>query len=172
MDIYEVKFEPTKIKLRYRTISALCLSGIFFVVWVGLRTIWRSPSDGAKGLLGILVEGGLVSLFWGIAMVFSGPFRPGGPPSYRLLVDNDSITSVSEYKGLMKWLGTRRTVRKGQVRTIFEIKPRFGATGGVGVSERSKFGARMLGWVFLPRALPEFDYLKELAESWRNTGPR
>ncbi len=51
-------------------------------------------------------------------------------------------------------------VRKGMVRSIFRIP------GGIGVSERSQFGARMLGFLVIPNTLPKFNEVRTLLESW------
>src|ERR1700735_4492709 len=60
----------------------------------------------------------------------------------------------------------RRAVRKGRVRSIFEIKGGKGVLRGVGISERTQFGGRMWGFVFVSTSLPEFESLRQLAESW------
>ena len=57
--------------------------------------------------------------------------------------------------------------RKDKVRTIFEIKVAPFRPEGIGISEKSEFGARMFGFIYVPKTLPEFDRLKSLAESWR-----
>lgn len=99
-------------------------------------------------------------------MVFFWSTRP---PNYKLLVDEKSMTWVMEYTGWMGWYRTRRwTVRRGRVRTIFEIKATPYHSGGVGVSERSMLGIRMLGCVLLLKDLPEYDDLRRLVEGWRS----
>jgi hypothetical protein len=105
-----------------------------------------------RGLPSVAVEAGILSLFWALGTVF---FKSAGLSSYKLFVDGESITGVSEYTGWMGRLLKRTTIRKGRVQTIFEIKATAFHPGGSGVSERSMLGARMLGWVFLPKDLPE-----------------
>ncbi|HEY2861982.1 MAG TPA: hypothetical protein VGJ21_26515 [Terracidiphilus sp.] len=87
-------------------------------------------------------------------------------PGYTLLANDDSLTGVSRYGQYPSWLATRRTVHRGRVRSIFEIKS--GKIDGLGVSEhQSRFAARMMGFVYLPRSIPEFAELQRLVESWR-----
>ncbi len=168
MDAYEVKLDPTKIKLRHRAALALCTSACFFVLWFGWKILWPTPGERTMPLLSLLIESVLVSLIFGIAMAFFELLSPRRRPSYKLLVNEDSITGEWQYKGWMKWLVMRRTIRKGKVRTIFEIKPRLGSPGGVGISERTPVGARLWGFVYLSRTMPEYDQLRKLAQSWRN----
>jgi hypothetical protein len=52
-------------------------------------------------------------------------------------------------------------LRKGMVRSIFRVP------GGIGVSERKQFAARMLGFIVIPNTLPKFEELRTLLESWR-----
>ena len=111
------------------------------------------------------IEIGIVSLLSGLVMVF---FRPRSLTNYKLLVDEESITGVTEYTGWMTWFVQRTTVRKSRVRTIFEIKATAFHPGGLVISERSMLGARMLGWVFLSKDLPEYDDLRQLVEGWQS----
>ncbi len=60
-------------------------------------------------------------------------------------------------------------MRVRSVCSIFKIKSAAGLSGGIGISERSVLGARMMGFVYIPKTLPEYDDLKLVAESWRVT---
>jgi hypothetical protein len=84
--------------------------------------------------------------------------------SIDFFVDEESISSEFRSYGILKWRLIRRTVRRGKIRSVFQIK---GRVGGIGISERSEFAARMFRYVYVPASLPEFEELKRLAESWR-----
>jgi hypothetical protein len=164
METYVVRLNSQRPTLKQRAISALFFGGFYFILMFGWRFFWPSPAERYFGLLSIVAETGLISLLYGLGMAFWPPKRPG----CKILVDDESITGITEYDGWMKWLAFRRTVSKGKIRTIWEIKGRLGSTGGTGLSERSRLGARMWGFVYLPRSLPEYESLRALAESWRS----
>jgi hypothetical protein len=144
----------------------LVFGGIFFIIWFSWNLLWPGSSAKARSPFSIAIEGAIVALLWGATMVFGGPILRTSS-SYKLLVDEESITAVTERSGWMHWWVHRRTVRKGKVRTIFGIGGRFGSPRGIGVSERGKLGARLWGFVCLPESMPEFEQLKRMAESWR-----
>ena len=164
MDTYVVRLETPRGKLQHKVLAALLFGGTFFVLRFCWSLLSPTSSERGKGLLGLAIEIGVVSLIFGIGMSF---FRPRTFPNYKLLVNQDSVTGVTEYTGWMRWLVTRRTVRKGKVRSIFEIHAVPGRPGGIGISERSILGARMWGFVYVPNTLPEYGDLTGLAESWR-----
>jgi len=166
MDTYVVKLETPRGKLQHKVLAALLFGGTFFVLRFCWSLLSPTSSERNRGPLSLAIQIGVVSLVFGVGMGF---FRPRRFPnySYKLLVDQDSITGVAKYTGWMGWLGTRRTVRKGKIRSIFEIKAAAGRSGGIGISERTILGARMMGFVYIPKTLPEYDDLKGLAESWR-----
>ena len=165
MDTYEVKMKSPRVNLRYKLIGVLCRATFYFLLWFGWSILSRTPSKMSRGLPSVAIETGILSLLFGLGMVF---FKPVRVPNYKLLVDGESIISVIEYTGWMRWFVIRKTVRKSRVRTIFKIMPTAFHSGGLGISERSStFGIRMLGCVFLPKDLPEYDDLQRLVEGWR-----
>jgi hypothetical protein len=169
METYVVKRETPKFTMKARVAAALLYGAMFFVGIFSCRLLWPSPSERSQGTLTTAVWLAIEALIWGALMGFGRPFLPKRLKlgDYKLLVDDDSITGVTERTGWMRWWTTRRTVRKGRVRTIFEIRAK--AFRGLGVSERSKLGARLWGFVYLPQSLPEFEELKQLVEGWRTS---
>jgi hypothetical protein len=166
MDVYEWKTEYQGRKLQHQLIALLCFAGAFFVVWLSWRLISPLPMGRFRGLASMLVEAGIVSLVWASSMVF---LRPRSRMEHELQVDDDSITMIIRYSSWMKWPITRKTVHKGRVRTIFEIKAFGGRASGIGISEKGRLGARMRGFVYVPETLSEFERIKCLAESWKIT---
>ncbi len=168
MDTYEVKMKLPRANPKHKIIAALCFATVFFLSLCGWSVLSSTPGKMSRGLASIALEIGILSLLLGLSMV---SFKPSTLPNYKLLVDGESMTWVTEYTGWMKWRVTRRTVRKGRVRTIFEIGATPFHSGGLGVSERSMSGVRMLGCVFLSKDLPEYDDLRRLVEGWRSGQP-
>jgi hypothetical protein len=160
-----VRMNSPRVNPKYKIIAVLCFAALFFLLRFGWSILSPTPSEMSSGLPSVAIEIGILSLFWAVAMVF---LKPATLPNYKLLVDEESITWVTEYTGWMRWFVTRRTVRKSRVRTIFEIKATGFHSGGLGISERSMLGIRMWGCVFLPKDLPEYDDLRRLVEGWRS----
>ena len=165
MDTYEVKLKSPRVNPKYKIISVLCFAAFFFLIRFGWSILSPTPSEMSSGLPSVATEIGILSLLLALVMVF---FKSARIPNYKLLVDEESITGVTEYTGWMSWFVKRTTVQKSRVRTIFEIKKTASHPGGLGISERSMFGARMCGFVFLPKELPEYDDLRRLVEGWRS----
>jgi len=171
MDTYIVPLNPWKPTLKQRAVVVLLGGGTFFILMFGWKMLWPSMAERNGGIGSVAIEAGIVSLVWTIVTGFWQRKWPNCKlPNYKLLVDDESITAVMEYTGWMKWFVARRTISKGKVRSAWEIKGWLGRPGGMGFSERSKLGARMSGFVYLPATLPEYEYLKRLAESWRTSG--
>lgn len=169
MEIYVVREESSKLKLKQKLIRGLYFAGIYFVPFFCLKLFRPTQHQWSSGLSGIALE----ALFWSVGMgLCMGFLRPKQLRNYKLLVDYDSMTSITEHKLWERWSETRRTIRKGRVRTILPYKGNFASAGGILVSERSKWKARIwAGWVYIPNTLPEYDDLRLLAESWRMTDP-
>jgi hypothetical protein len=167
LETYEFKPEFINLKLGGKVLVVLCSAVLFFLLFFGWNLLYPSAFDQAGGKSSVAIQAGVLSLICGIAFIMQGPFRSSRVPHHKLLVDDKSITWVTQHRGIMKWLVTRRTVRKGKVQTIFEIKGRFGIGGGIGISEKSPPGSRKSGFVYVPKSLPQYDHLRQLAESWR-----
>jgi|SRR5271163_20549 len=165
MDIYEVKMKPPRVNPKYKIIGALCFAALLFLLRFGWSLRPPTPSEMSSGLPSVAIEIGISSLLCALIMVF---FRSARVPNYKLLVDEESITGVTEFTGWMRWFVKRSTVRKGMVRTIFEIRATAFHSGGLGISERSMLGSRTLGFVFLSKELTEYDDLQRLVEGWRS----
>jgi hypothetical protein len=164
VDTYEVKMKSPRVNPKHKIIAVLCFAAFLFLVRFGWSVLSPAPSEISRGLPRVAIETGMWSLLFALGMVF---FRSAPLPNYKLLVDQESMTWGLEYPGWRRWFVRRWTVRKGRVRTIFEIKATAFQSGGLLISERSMAGIRMFGCVFLPRELPEYDDLRRLAEGWR-----
>jgi hypothetical protein len=161
-----VRLDTPTPKLKLKAAAVLLYGGVYFILLFSWSLFNSASGEKARGLLGIAIETGIVALVWGVLMVFVVPnLRPRA--TYKLQVDEDSITGVTEWSGWMRGWATRSAIRVGKVRTIFDISGRIGNPGGIGVSEKSRLGARLLGCVYLPKSMPEYEHLKQVAESWR-----
>jgi hypothetical protein len=96
--------------------------------------------------------------FMPIQKLFRGKKNP--PARVSILVERDRVALLYQNAESTSWI-PQMAVRKGMVRSIFRIP------GGIGVSERSQFGARMLGFLVIPNTLPKFNEVRTLLESWQ-----
>lgn len=72
---------------------------------------------------------------------------------YSVLVDEDAICTLTRTGA--------KSVRRGKVRTIRESE------SGLYLSEDSGWRAKLRGSVWVPRDLPQYAHLKDLAVSWQ-----
>jgi hypothetical protein len=68
------------------------------------------------------------------------------------------VLQLEERCGKDKFEPSSRITRRPATPAAFDI-------GGIGISERTEFGACMMGFVSIPKSLLEYDRLKHLAES-------
>jgi hypothetical protein len=166
MERYSVELELQRplVSWRYKTVAALIFAAIFFAIRFGWDFV--APIEKERDVLSVALKDGLWALLMGTMMAFlPRPWVPSKPRiSIDFFVDEESISSEFRSYGILKWRLIRRTVRRGKIRSVFEIK---GRLGGIGISERGGFAARMWGYVYVPTSLPEYEEVKRLAESWR-----
>lgn len=164
VETYFAELDKSKLSLKQWAGLVLLMASIYFVIELALSFFWLSHYGEQESVQRIILKVTFISLFWGVAMTFRLPKTP----TCKILVDDQSITSVMEYTGWMKWYKINRTVSAGKVRTIRETRSRLGWPGGLVASERSGWGAWMRGGIYIPKTLPEYGRLKALVESWRS----
>ena len=160
----ELELQGPLVSWRYKAVAALIFAAIFFAIRFGWDFV--APVEKERGMLSAALKDGLWAMLMGTIMAFLPKIWVSSKPqtSIDFFVDEESISSEFRSHGILKWRLIRRTVRRGKIRSVFQIK---GRVGGIGISERSEFAARMFGYVYVPASLPEFEELKRLAESWR-----
>jgi hypothetical protein len=163
VETYVLEARKSKPSLKERALSILLFASMYFLIMLALNFFWFSPHVDQESVSRIALRVVFISVFWGVTM----PFMPKTIPRCNLLVEDNSITSVIEYTGWMKWYKTRRTVSARNVHTMIEVVGKDGAPVGLSASDRTGWGARMWGGIYIPRALPEYEQLKALVESWK-----
>jgi hypothetical protein len=166
VETYVLESNKSKFTLKQRVLSVLFMASMYFLVMLAWTYLWPSPYEARESLYRIALKVAIISIFWGVGMTF----WPKKVPNCKLLADEQSITTVMEYSGWMKWYKIQKTVSAGKIRTIREINGRFGAPGGLAASEQTRLGAWMLGGIYIPKTLPEYERLKALVESWKDPG--
>lgn len=163
METYLVEPRKHKRSIKQLGITILYFASVYFVIALTQNLLWPPSNNFQKSLYWVALKVAFISLFWGIAMTFA----PNQYPTCKLFVDDESITSVAEYGGWMKWYKRRKTVSAGNVRFIREINGKSRTPKGLLASEQTRLGAWMWGGIYIPATLPEYERLKSLVESWR-----
>lgn len=81
---------------------------------------------------------------------------------YQLVIGEDEITMNLDYSTLIVRLALKKHIRRGQIKTIVERK------SGLTVSKRNRIGTFFLGGVWIPKKLPEYEFLKSLTMGWKS----
>jgi hypothetical protein len=163
--VLEIELVPVKVLRKQRVIS-VSLQAAF---WTLCMFLWeflghrsgRHPNDWTALTLSCAFAGvvyGLLMYFLPIQKLFRS--KKDRPARVSIIVERNQVASSYRSSESTSWV-PQMVVRKGMIRSIFRIP------GGIGVSERGQFGARMLGFLVIPNTLPKFNEVRALLESWQ-----
>jgi hypothetical protein len=143
---YEIQYQP--ITLSWGKKLAVFFAVVFFTLafrWVVEYLFhWKHPSV-------------LRALFMpiGLGVCFaSRPFQFGRGGS--LTLGNDFVERCTE----LEWFTAKKRIRRDQIKSIAENRR------GLRVMNRGKFGTFMLGFVFVPAIMPEYQEIKAVLAQW------
>jgi hypothetical protein len=135
----------------------LLILGVYWALVLSRMLLWPSPYERSESLPEKIFWTLFQSVFFATAMnLFFLGFR-----TYELSIDEDQITMA---KGRFK-----RSIRKEHARMVLETKGGPFSPPGLTISRYGRFGTRMLGSIFVPKTLPQYEYIKELAMSWKTS---
>ncbi|MGH9687671.1 MAG: hypothetical protein ACRD5K_11330 [Candidatus Acidiferrales bacterium] len=103
----------------------------------------------------------LTSADFGMVFSWLAVFFIRKQSSCELIVSEDSIT-------VHRAFFTRR-VPKNQIQAVVETPRRFRCEPGLRISKSGFFGAWILGDIWIPKALPEYEHIRNLVLSWKNS---
>jgi hypothetical protein len=160
--VLEMELAAIKGRRKLNILSAV-FQAVFFTLLMFLWKLLSHRSDGHP--LDLFLGCAFGGVIYGLLMYFLvlrqfSPKRKGRADRVSIVVERDQIASAYRSLADTSWI-PQMVLHKGKVRSIFRIP------GGIGVSERSQFGARMHGYLVIPDTLPKFEELRELLESWR-----
>jgi hypothetical protein len=91
---------------------------------------------------------------------FGLPFMPSRPQT--IAIDGDMI--------VFKRNGGFKKMYLGDIRTVIERKTNILRDGGLMISDRTEFRARLVsGFLWIPETAPNYDYLKSVVELWTSS---
>jgi len=164
--VLETELLPLQARPKMRMISAALQA----LIWMLSMFLWKylEQRSNVRRLpwVDLFLPGLFGGVIYGVLMYFFATPRfsrrtQGRSGLLSILVQSDQITSAYKSSDGTSWV-RQKVIRKGKVRSIFRIP------GGIGVSERRQFGARMLGFLAIPNTVPKFEELRDLLESWRH----
>jgi len=121
-------------------------------LFMALEFLWRRAWH---NLTGRDVFWGLIeAIFFAALAVSRDPMFP-----YDLIVFDDAIVSERS------WF--KRSVRKDEVRTVSESFRNPLNPPGLQISKYGSLGTFLWGCVWVPKALPDYEYVKNLALTWK-----
>jgi hypothetical protein len=95
-----------------------------------------------------------------VALGTSFAFRPFSrwfpQPSVRVIIGDDFI----EIRMRSAFFRYKKHIRREQIKSISESKR------GLCVMDRGEFAARMLGFVFVPATIPEYQEIRSILSGW------
>ena len=83
------------------------------------------------------------------------------PKQYSLTVTENKIAATGPASPF------ETAVSRGEIRSIIPMNGNCFYGAGLLISERSRFGTWLWGGVWVPKELPEYEYVRDLAESWK-----
>jgi hypothetical protein len=159
VDVYSLPTDAQKTS-RSRLFAQVLICFAFCSVGYFVLDVYWPFSHQTRSFAGSATK----SLMWSALMTLFMVIRSAGHKApYNITVDGDLI--------VVKGLGGFRKVHRGEIKTIVEWKPNFFRDGGIMLSDRGRFGTFMWGGVWIPRTLPEYEYLKSVAEMWKANDP-
>jgi hypothetical protein len=109
---------------------------------------------------------------WKLWLFWPGIFAPG----LFLLLDKMLFKSnlgydviVSDDRIIARYSWIEASVERKDLRTVYETKGNILAVPTLRLSNHGRFGAAMGGVVVIPRALPEYASIRDLALSWKSS---
>jgi hypothetical protein len=145
-----------------RAASAISYGVLFAVILFVFKMLLMSTAQRRVSWSTELGQDAVCGILFAVVQYFLERRRGSaqGPRAYRLLIDEDSLSISYRVEG--HWSVPSAVVRRAHVRSVFWV------AGGLGVSERREFAARMLGFVVIPRGIPEFEEVQKLLQGWRD----
>lgn len=142
---------------RRKVIMFLIAAGVFVVFWLISEILW--PSTPSGHLLHHSIEGVVLGTVCGLSFSLRLPRQLA---TYTVVASDACVTCVWD-----SWFLGRRSIRKDEAKTVVETNGGILAVPGLRISKYGRFGTWFLGCIWIPKALPEYNFLRDLAFSWR-----
>lgn len=82
--------------------------------------------------------------------------------TYEVVVSEDRIAQLHD------GFGFQRSVRKDEARTVAESNGGILSAPALRISKHGPLGTWFWGCIWIPKAVPEYEYVRDLALSWKS----
>jgi hypothetical protein len=149
--VYQVTSELAGFSAKRRLLRGLLSGGLFGAIEVIGHFLWPFLFSGPP--LGFFIDAIIVAV---LSMVFD--MRKF---DYKVFVSDDCITTV-RYR-------YQRSVRKNEVKTVTESDGNVLLAPSLRISKYGWIGTWLWGGIWIPKALPEYTAIRDLALSWKDS---
>jgi hypothetical protein len=146
---YDFTSPPINLSWQKKVIMFFVVGGLTFMIgWCGKRFFHWTQQSLIRSLFSSAAAGALF-VFW--------PFGHGHPPrTSKLILGHDFIESCRR----ANWFTVKKRIRREQIQAISEDQR------GLRIMDRGKFGSIMLGFIFIPATVPEYQEIKSILSGW------
>jgi hypothetical protein len=146
---YDLTSPPINLFWPKKVIMFFVVGGLTFMIgWCGKRFFHWTQQSLIRSLFSSAAAGALF-VFW--------PFGHGHPPrTSKLILGHDFIESCRR----ANWFTVKKRIRREQIQAISEDQR------GLRIMDRGKFGSIMLGFIFIPATVPEYQEIKSILSGW------
>jgi hypothetical protein len=144
---YEVQLSQVNISWAKRVLwFCAILEFAFCLRWIG-DAIWHSPHEP-------LIQSLFMPVVIAASLVFGSSLR--SRPRMIVVIGDDFI----ENRVRASWFRYKKRIRRERIRSIWENRH------GLRVMDRGKFGSRMLGFIFIPATMAEYQEIRSELARW------
>jgi hypothetical protein len=147
--VRQYEFVPPQITLPWwkKGIVFLAVACFMFIFRWGIDAFTHSPHELFRTLI--------LSVVFGVVFAF----RPFGRPISRggsLIIGEGFIEGHTR----ARWFTFKKRISRDRIKSISENRQ------GLCIMDRSEFAARMLGFIFVPATMPEYQEIKATLARW------
>lgn len=152
MKTYHVTPELAGFSGNRKVLRGLLMGGLWVAAEITLNSLGPSwLSSGHPDIVGVIISAPIFAIL-SVALIKRNL-------NYKVVVSEDSITAVHPmYK---------KSVRRSEVKTVAESEGNVLTAPSLRISKYGRFGTWFWGYIWIPKALPEYDSIKNLALSWQ-----
>lgn len=157
MQTYRVTPELAGMNAKRKLIIFLITAGVFVASQIAFEVLW--PSSPSGHLLRHAIEAIVLGTAFGLifSLRLSKQFA-----TYTVVVSDDCVTCAWD-----SWAVPVRSIRKDDTKTVVEIDGGILAEPGLRISKYGRFGTWFFGSIGIPKALPEYNYVRDLVFRWK-----
>jgi hypothetical protein len=156
MKTYHVTPGLTGFSRLRKLLIGLFIAASPFAFLLPFHFLWPAPTTFS---LWWWMIGGFIGMFLGLLLIDKMLFKSN--LGFDVIVSDDRI--IARYP----WI--EASVERDELRTVYETKGNILAVPTLLLSNRGRFGAFMWGGcISIPKALPEYESIRDLALSWKS----